>query len=380
MLSLYPDQWIDEKLNQGVYFDPTFTTYFGHRGSWHVYSYEDVKKVLTSHEVFSNKYTPRTENNPLSDNLNQLDPPEHARLRAFMGKTFTPSLVKAMEPAIYTTATKLVNKFDDYETDFVSAFAASMPADIISQLLGIRSTNFSQVAKWVNQIASVPSPDMIAAYFQCQEEIFDFLMGEVKLKRDSQELISQWQRTEISGELLTEKEIVLFCMNLYLGGSGTLSGLLEMAIFTLAEKPEVQKQLSKQPGLIPEFIEELLRFRTTVPTMYRMVKEDTMIDGQHMKKGDIVTAWICTANKDSTVFDLPHLFDIQRKNASLHLSLGHGVHFCAGSYLLRTETRIALEVILQNLDNIQLVKTPVLNDSLLASSFDQLLIRYSKRP
>ncbi|NLR68504.1 cytochrome P450 [Chitinophaga varians] len=381
MLSLlYPETWTTSKLKQGVHFDPNFTTYFGHRGSWQVYDYSNVKRVLTDHTIFGNQYTPRVENNPLAENLNQADPPQHTRLRAFMTKTFTPSLVKAMEPSIHIAASDLLNNIDDHETDFVSGFSANLPVNIISQVLGITSSDFSQVAKWVDAVSAVPTPDTLASYYQCQTEIMEFLLKEVRKKREKQNnLISQWQQTEIAGEYLNEMEIVLFCINLYLGGSGTLGGLLELAIFTLSEKPELQDQLYQNSNLIPAFIEELLRFRPPVPTMYRIVKEETMIGDQTLKKGEIVTAWIATANRDELVFDSPHTFNLARKTASQHLALGHGIHFCSGAHLVRTEARISLEIILQNLKDVKVVGSPTLKNSVLASTFTQLPIRYNKR-
>ncbi|MCL8537630.1 cytochrome P450 [Chryseobacterium gallinarum] len=377
---LYPEKWIDERLNLGIHFDPDFITYFGHQGTWQVYHHHDVKQVLTDHTNFSSQYTPKVENNPLAENLNQLDPPEHGRLRAFMTKTFTPAFVKALEPWIHLAATRLIRKFDGNETDFVNAFATHLPFNVISMALGIDNSDYAQVYNWVKQIATAPSPDEIATYFACQKEILSFFTEEVKKKKNQKgNLISEWLLTQINKEYLSEREVALFCINLYLGGTGTLSGLLQLAMFTLAEFPELQNQISQSPNLIPSFIEELLRFRTPVPTMYRKAKKDLILSGQPIKESDIITVWLCAANRDETVFQSPHSFDINREGASRHLSLGHGIHHCVGNFLLRTEMKIALKVIFQHLENIQLVGTPKLNNSLLASSFDKLQLQYTIR-
>jgi cytochrome P450 len=373
-----------EQMQTPVIFDPNFVTYFGVKGTWQIFNYALVKKVLSDPKVFSNQYTPRIASNPLMNNLNQQDPPQHTRLRLFLAKTFNPSFVEDLAPYINSITEELCQQMKDRkEVNFMTSFANKLPSNVISRALGITDTSYDQVMKWVEQIAAVPTPDTVASYYNCQQEIMTFLQNQVrnKVEHPDDGLISRWISYDINGEKLSTEEVVLFCMNLYLGGSGTLSGLLGFAVFALTEYPELQSFLYNEPQNVPNFIDEVLRLYAPVPTMYRITTDDVELDGQYIKKGDIITVWLGAANRDPLVFDEPNEFKLHRSNIAQSMSLGYGPHFCIGSHLVRLEASIVIDLLLRHFQNI-CIKTetaPVLSDSLLASSFTNLIINYSHR-
>lgn len=381
---LNPADWYAEKMHTPVIFDPTFVTYFGVKGTWQIFNHALVKKVLSDPKIFSNQYTPRIASNPLMNNLNQQDPPQHTRLRLFLARTFNPSFVENLAPYINAAAEELCQSLrEQKETNFMSSFANSLPSNVISHALGIPTTSYFQVMKWVEQIASVPTPETVASYYNCQQEIMDFLQHQVNNKAEhlDNSLISKWITYDINGERLSTEEIVLFSMNLYLGGSGTLSGLLGFAAFALTEYPELQAFLYNAPHNTPHFIEEVIRLYAPVPTMYRIATEDVDLHGQKIKKGDIITVWLGAANRDPTVFEEPNEFKLHRDNIAQSMSLGYGPHFCIGNQLLRLEATIAIDVLLRHFQSICIKAgtRPVLSDSQLASSFTNLTINYSLR-
>lgn len=341
-----------------VYFDPEFMLNWGHQGVWQVFHYQDVKRILSDYETFSSEGAPKIEESPLSRGLPQTDPPRHTALRKIISKAFVPSVVSRLEPWIRQQSEELLDKvLDSGEMDFMRDFAIPLPIRVITQLMGIPDQDYKQVYEWANLIVADPSeveggPE---GFFRAQKEQEVFFTELIKERKQNlqNDLISDLIRAEVDGEKLDMKDLVSFCMVLLLAGNETTTNLLGNAILTFTEYPEVQEQLVENPEEIPKAIEEVLRFRSPVQSLFRLAKKDVVLGRQRIKKGEFVVGWIGSANHDPTVFPEPEKFDMNRDHSKI-ISFGHGIHYCVGAPLARLEVKVALEVLFKKVKNIQL--------------------------
>ena len=120
----------------------------------------------------------------------------------------------------------------------------------------------------------------------------------------------------------------------------------------MEEAPQVQEQLREDPTLIPDALEEVLRFRSPVQRTSRILKADTTLSGQQMLAGQKIYLWLGAANRDPEQFENPQIFDIKR-SPNHHLAFGHGIHFCMGVTLARLEAKLTLECLLERFSEIQ---------------------------
>ena len=156
----------------------------------------------------------------------------------------------------------------------------------------------------------------------------------------------------MEGERLSEGDVLGTCALLLLAGNETATGLIGNAILCFDEHPAAWQQLLAQPGLLPEAIEEVLRYRPPVHVFGRVATRDTVVAGAPIKAGDLVTAVFAAANLDEAQFPHASTFAIGR-TPNRHLSFGHGVHFCLGASLGRMEARIALQALLSRFPRLQ---------------------------
>jgi hypothetical protein len=146
----------------------------------------------------------------------------------------------------------------------------------------------------------------------------------------------------IDGERLSDRDIIAFLYLMIIAGNETTTKLLANAIYWLERHPAARKEVRDNPALIPDWIEETLRFDNSTQLMARTVTQDFDYRGHAMRRGDRMLLLIGSANRDEHVFANPDVFDLHR-DASAHLSFGRGTHFCLGAALARLEAKVALE-------------------------------------
>jgi cytochrome P450 len=175
------------------------------------------------------------------------------------------------------------------------------------------------------------------------------------------DLISNLIKAEADGHHLSREEILAFCTLLLLAGHVTTVNLIGNTILSLLQNPQEFRKLkedrtSLSPSLIPSTIEETLRYRSPVQAVFRLTTQEITIGGaQKIPSGQGIVVWLGSANHDESVFPDPEKFDISRiPHAHSHVGFGHGIHFCLGAPLARLEARIALKIILERLQNLEL--------------------------
>ena len=167
------------------------------------------------------------------------------------------------------------------------------------------------------------------------------------------DLITSLVQAYDAGDRLSEQELVDFCIVLLVAGNETTAKLIGNTMLCLRDFPAMRAVLLETPELAGEFIEEVLRLRSPVQSLPRIVRADTVLHGQTLRAGDHIDPFIGAANRDETVFDDPDQMRLGRKGR--HLAFGNGIHFCLGAPLARLETRIALMHALQRLPNLEIL-------------------------
>jgi len=337
-----------------VVFDPDYVTHWGEKGVWHVFSYKEVKHVLSHPDIFSSQAMPVSDENPISRNLVNSDPPRHTHLRKIISKSFTPRVISDLEPWIRKLAHELLEPaLESGEMDFMNQFATPLPIKVILKLLGVEQDITDKVLEWAKATSANPAAveGGLEAFIRAQQEqveLFTKLIQE-RQEQPKDDLISLLVSAEIDGEKLGPEDLLSFCMLLLVAGNETTTNLIGSSLLTFTEHPEIQDHLAKNPEDIPKAINEVLRYRSPAQSLFRRAKQDVELAGQKIQKGDVIAVWFGAANHDPTVFSNPEVFDIHRDNQD-HVAFGHGIHYCLGAPLAKLEAKVAFEVIFQNIE------------------------------
>lgn len=330
--------------------------------SWGVFSYDSVQRVLTDYSNFSSQIMGDESSLPLGMSLINTDTPRHRKLRSIVTQAFTPRTITQLAPRITEIVNELLDKVvAQGQMDVITDLAYPLPVIVIAELLGVPVQDREQFKRWSDVIVGSESP----AGGEPQKEMTDYFSVLIAERRrePKNDLISSLLTAQVDGEYLNEKELMGFFILLLVAGNVTTTNLIGNSFLCFDEFPEALEQLYADPTLVPAAIEEVLRYRSPVSHMYRVVREDTQLDDKHIAAGGFMVAWIASANRDETQFPHADRFDITR-NPNRHLAFGHGIHFCLGAPLARLEAKIALEIMLARLPEMR--RTP--NTSLAALS------------
>jgi cholest-4-en-3-one 26-monooxygenase len=288
-----------------------------------------------------------------------LDPPEHTGLRKIVNKGFTPRSIAALEAAIRGQAVELLDGFGT-EGDLTTGLAMPLPMNVISQMIGAREDQWSELLRWSNESIAGTDPEYqsehgqmsalmaILSMFQAFDEISTAHEAE-----PADDLTTTLLEAEVDGASLSPTRFKMFLFLLAAAGNETTrNGISHMAM-ELADRPEEWARLKEDRSLVPTAVEEVLRYASPVAYFRRNAIADMEVAGQQIRTGDLVSLWYGAANRDPAVFDDPHRFDVGR-TPNPHVAFGGGgAHFCLGASLARLELRIVLEELLDRFERIE---------------------------
>ncbi len=352
LLTLDSYDWYRKmQVSQPAYFDPA-------RAAWLIFRYDDVQHVVLDTHTFSSQRSPKPDGtiDPImSGSILGMDPPRHRQLRALVSQAFTARIIALLEPRITTIVHTLLDEVREKgEMDIVDDLAFPLPIIVIAELLGVPSSDQKQFRQW--------SADFVGTDYALRlataQKIAHYFQGLIEQRRQEprEDLISAFLTTEVEGEHLPDIEILGLCLLLLIAGHETTTGLISNAAVCLDDHSEAFQALLRKPDLIPQAIEEVVRYRAVVHTLVRIATEDTVLAGQHIYAGDLVLPLFAAANLDETHFPHADQFDIWR-TPNRHLGFGYGIHFCLGAPLARLETRIALTALLQRFPSFQRIRS-----------------------
>ncbi|MEW1843760.1 cytochrome P450 [Nonomuraea angiospora] len=335
---------------------------------WVVSRYEDVKAACTDPRL-SKDFT----NNPDMIKSNELeggdssgyeavvphnmlfvDPPDHARLRRLVGKVFTAGRVQALRPRVEQISAGLLDKVGP-EFDLLHDYAVPLPAMVIGELLGIPEADWPQLIKWSNTTieGAVLDPEVVV---RAATEFTTYLaeLCEARRAAPADDLLSAMVQAQDEEGALSGRELVDTAFLLTVAGHETTVHLICNGALALLRHPDQLAKLRADPGLLPAAVEEFLRYDGPVSTStLRFTKERVTIGGTEIPAGQLVLVSFLSANRDAAQFADADRLDVTRPPGQ-HVAFGHGIHYCLGAPLARTEGAVAFRHLLERFPGLRL--------------------------
>jgi cholest-4-en-3-one 26-monooxygenase len=341
-------------------------------GFWCVTKYDDCVTVNREYDTFSSakKATfiwelpdEAIEQHKLM--MINMDPPLHTRYRRLVNKGFTPRTIAQLEEKIHQTADAIIDAvIEKGEADFVTDIAAELPLVVIADLLGVPQEDRHNLFDWSNRmigrldaeyaedaedaVAGVDDPEYATV---AAMELYAYAADLYSKKRldPHEDLMSVLTQVEVEGDKLSELELELFFLLLTVAGNETTRNLISGAMDTFFAHPDQWTKLRDDRSLMPQAVEEMLRYVTPVMNFRRQTTKPTELRGQKIGADEKVVFFHISANRDEDVFEDSQVFDISR-TPNPHMAFGGGgPHFCLGANLARMEIRVMFEHLLDRM-------------------------------
>jgi cytochrome P450 len=292
-----------------------------------------------------------------------LDEPEHARLRRPTARAFSARRTAEMEPRVRTIVEQLLDAVDPAEPfDLVSALTFPLPASVVFSFMGVPEDDYSRLKGWCGYRAKlawgrpgaeeqIEHAENMTAYRRYLRELVAVKDGEPGDDFTSALLAIH----DEDPEQLTHDEIASILFSLSFAGHETTNYLIGNMLRRLLEDPARWDAVVTNPSLVPNAIEETLRYDPSVPVWRRLTRRPVTVAGVQIPEKAKLFLWLAAAGRDPSVFHNPDVFDLHRDNAKRHLAFGKGIHFCIGSALGKLEARAALEALIQRFPTLRLV-------------------------
>lgn len=353
-------------------------TYLPDIGFWAVTKFDDIKAILGDKEKFSAEITlePLT---PLPSEVLELlkerdfaarptlsnnEREDHARIRGNAQASFSPGRFKKLDPYVRRLVNEAVDSFEaDKRADIVKQMVYELPALVLFQLLGVPEEDVKDIKKWADSrliltFGKQSVEDQLVAAGHLAD-YWDYCVNLVqsRIKSPQDDLPSDMLATRAGDDaILTIEDINNVVFGLLLAGHETTTNMSANAILSLLQNRESWEAIVADPSLIPNAVEECIRFRPSVVAWRRLAKTDVEISGTKIAAGSRVLCFLPSGNRDESHIENGEILDIHRKDARSHISFGFGRHFCLGAPLARFELKVILEELSKRLPGLRLVE------------------------
>jgi cytochrome P450 len=287
------------------------------------------------------------------------DPPDHTRLRKLVNKAFTTGAVARLRPRIEAVVDELLDGMAAGEQpfDLIEAFALPLPMTVICELLGVPDDQRELFRDWSNTLVSSQLDEKFTTAVTESEKFLNELV-ERKREQPGTDLLSNLVNTTEDGDRLTQAELVSMSLLLLIAGHDTTVNLIGNGVLALLREPEQLTALRADPSLVPNAVEEFLRFNGPVHVAtLRYTVEPIELGGVQIPADQFVMVSLLSANRDGQRFDEPDRLDVTRPTAG-HVAFGHGIHHCLGAPLARLEAQIALGHLIERFPELRLAADP----------------------
>lgn len=285
------------------------------------------------------------------------DDPLHAAHRKLVLPRLAAKRIGEVEPFVATIAQDLLGEADG-GFDWMAAIANRLPMLVVAQLLGLPTTDIEQLVGWAyastQLLDGLVGTDQLTAAAVAAVELAGYLIErfDEAVATPGDNLLGDFA-AYCTAEQLPRDTAVLMLIQLVSAGAESTASLLGSSAWVLAQRPDLSAQLREDPGLIPTFIEEVLRSESPFRGHYRHVLTDATLAGVKLPADAHLLLLWGAANRDPAAFDDPGRFRLDRTNTKAHLAFGKGAHFCVGAVLARLETRIVLSLLTSRSSDIE---------------------------
>ncbi|EHN10622.1 putative cytochrome P450 hydroxylase [Patulibacter medicamentivorans] len=285
------------------------------------------------------------------------DPPEHTKYRKILQSAFVPATVAKMEDDIRAVVTRVLDDvIEQGACDWTQDVAVRVPLLVLAELMGIPEDDVPRLYEWTEQIEAAQraiEPAQAVETFMAMAMYLHEQVERQAAEGNSDSLVMRLRAAEVDGETLADPEIMTFFALLVFAGNDTTRNTTSGGLLALLEHPEQLEKLRADPAVIPQAVEEILRWTSVVNYFVRTATTDTELAGQPIAAGEKVMLWYASGSRDEAKYADPQTFDVTRSEHDHMAFGGGGRHFCLGAGLARLELRIIFEETTRRLHEIE---------------------------
>ena len=368
---------------------------------WAITRHADIVEVSRQSELFNSlpaerqmlaifKVQPGQEpsDEPILRQLLNMNGAEHAAYRGVVKRRFTPRAVGHLRAQIEAVTAELLDDASaKTECDFVTELSAKLPLAVIAEMFGIPRSDWPMMFRLSNEMIGPEDPeyaknDSIRETLErARMEFFQYFSGLIADRQKSplDDLSTALAHGCVHGQAIPPFEMLSYFALLIIAGNETTRNATTGGLYALMQHPDQWQRLKHERSLIPSAVDEILRWVSPVIQFTRVATRDTVVHGQPIREGDVLTMFYPSANRDEDVFEEPFKFDIAR-NPNPHLAFGIGPHYCLGANLARLELQVMFEQLAQRLEWVDLAGPIERMRSSFVGGIKHMPIRYKMLP
>ena len=325
---------------------------------------------------------------PPSEMVVMLDPPKHGPVRRVANARFTPRAVREQRDDIERIAVEILDDAapagSSGELDFIDRIAAPFPLGVIAWVLGAPPADWEHLFRWTNEVIGKDDPEYRRAgespgqtIKRARGEVHAYFRRLIEQRRAEprDDLVSALIKGEIEGKPLSEEQLVSYCELLVEAGNETTRNAISGGLLAFSEHPDEWEKLREQPDLLPDAVEEILRWASPISHFTRTATEDYGLRDAKIRAGEQVALYFASANRDEDVFEDPFAFKVDR-SPNPHLAFGFGEHFCMGAHVARVELETIFRHLLGRFDSFEVAGTVERLSSITNGSIKHLPLTY----
>lgn len=356
---------------------------------WSVSTYKPIVEVESLPEIYSSEVGGMTIADAQPDDIKMpmfiaMDRPKHTGQRRTVAPAFTPSEMVRLSSNIRARTAEVLDSLPiGKEFDWVDTVSVELTTQMLAILFDFPWEDRRKLTYWSDwagdiEIATDPvrKEERRQVLFQCAAYFGALWQGKIG-KEPTPDLISMM----IHSDAMAHMDQMEFLGNLILlivGGNDTTRNSMSAYAYGLAQFPEERAKLEADPALIPNAVQELIRWQTPLSHMRRTATRDTMLEGQHIREGDKLVLWYVSANRDESVFPDADKILVGRENARRHLAFGHGIHRCVGARLAELQIGILLEEMAKRRLRVNVVREPTRVSACFVHGYRELGVELSR--
>jgi cytochrome P450 len=360
---------------------------------WAITKHADIVQVSKQPLRFSNAQgimLRRADSPPFppSEMVVMIDPPRHGPLRKLLSARFTRAALRARSADIERIAVEILDEAATGgalgEGDFVEKVAAPLPIAVVSWMLGLPRADWPHLFRWTNEIIGNEDPEYRLpgetpgqTARRARGELHHYFKRLIELRRRDphDDMVSQLVHATLGGEPLSERQILDYCELMVEAGNETTRNAISGGLLAFCEHRGEWERLRARPELLPDAVEEILRWVTPIAHFTRTATEDCEVRGVKIRAGEQLALFYASANRDEEVFADPFAFRVDRR-PNRHLAFGIGEHTCMGAHVARVELETMFRHLLARLESFEVAGPLERLSSAVNGSIKRLPLRY----